>query len=586
MKMKTRTHALSLFVLSSLLGCEPGTTGPRRDGEVDGPRNDGGMVGGPVRGCTSRDDSDGDGIADLVEGMGDADGDGSPSYLDTDSDGDGLPDSVEAQSDNPCAPRDSDGDGIPDFLDLDSDNDGLPDDRERELGTDPTNTDSDGDGVTDLGEVDGTGTDPLDSTSTIDVGDFFVVLPYNGERANLPLEFGTNISIADVFFLVDMTGSMRGERTNLIQGLLDTIIPGIEAAIPNVQFGVGGLDDYPVPTLTDKDRPFYLLREIGPPEQDVGAWSIGGATATACPLDPASADIGRIAGAPNGRPDILEAVEGLPCHAGYDVPESYVPALHATATGRGLSWAGGSVPDQTCPSVLDEPGRRRGYPCFRPGALPIVLLFGDATFHNGPGGALPYSFPAPTYDETVTALDGIGARVVGVYSGDGGRSEMGAEDFRRIATDTGSVRSDGSPLFFQISENGTGLDAGVVDAVRLLVGGTPQDVSTRRENVSGNPGEFDATTFIKGIVPVEGFRDGIPGPGRNSYSSRDETTFYDVIPGTRVQFAVDFWNDVYPPAETALIFRARIVVVGNGVADLDARDVYIVVPPDGTTILI
>lgn len=580
--MKTR-YSLAL-VLLGLLGCEPATSGPRRDGGTTGGGRDGAVSSdGAVSGCTARQDADGDGIADDAEGEGDSDGDGAPNYLDDDSDGDGISDADEARSDNPCLPRDGDNDGVPDFLDLDADNDGLPDARERELGTSPINTDSDGDGVTDLGEVDGTGTDPLDPSSSIDVGDFFVVLPYNGDRANRPLDFGTNISVADVFFLVDMTGSMQGERTNLIQGLLDTIIPGIEAAIPNVQFGAGGLDDYPVASFgSGNDRPFYLLREIAPAMQDVGAWSISGATATTCPRNSATADIGRITGAPNGRPDILEAVEGLPCHGGGDGPESYVPAMWATATGRGLTWSGGSVPDQTCPAVLDEPGTRRGYPCFRPGALPIVLLFGDFSFHNGPGGAAPYSFPAPTYDETVAALNGIGARVISIFSGSGGLDA----NYRQIATDTGSVRGDGSPLFFQINGNGSGLGTEVVDAVGLLVGGTPQDVSTRRENVEGNPGNFDATMFIKSITPVEGFRDGVPGPGPNSYSSRDETTFYDVIPGTRVQFAVDFWNDVHPPAETALIFRARIVVVGNGVADLDSRDVYIVVPPDGAVVLI
>jgi hypothetical protein len=41
-------------------------------------------------------DSDADGVLDIDEGQGDADGDGVPNYLDLDSDGDGVPDSVEA----------------------------------------------------------------------------------------------------------------------------------------------------------------------------------------------------------------------------------------------------------------------------------------------------------------------------------------------------------------------------------------------------------------------------------------------------------------------------------------------------------
>jgi hypothetical protein len=136
---------------------------------------------------------------------------------------------------------------------------------------------------------------------------------------------------------------------------------------------------------------------------------------------------------------------------------------------------------------------------------------------------------------------------------------------------------------FTISGDGSGLDSTVVNAVAELVGGTPQDVSTRTQNVPGNPDEFDATLFIKSIVPLEGYRDGIEGTG---YDSKDATTFYGVIPGTLVDFTIDFWNDVRPPAATAQIFKAKIIVVGNGVADLDSRNVYIVVPPEGGTILI
>ena len=63
------------------------------------------------------DDSDGDGIGDVVEGMTDTDGDETPDCLDLDADGDGLPDVVEGAVD-------TDGDGNSDFQDLDSDDDG------------------------------------------------------------------------------------------------------------------------------------------------------------------------------------------------------------------------------------------------------------------------------------------------------------------------------------------------------------------------------------------------------------------------------------------------------------------------------
>ena len=568
--MKNLSLCLSLCLG---LACEPGnlSSGPNRSGEGGLGNSDG----GGVEGCDETD-SDGDGIADVREGSTDADGDGIPNDQDDDSDGDGILDIDEAGP-TPCSPLDSDGDGQFDFMDLDSDNDGLTDEREAMLGTDPTNRDTDGDGVTDLGEVDGTGTDPTDATDTIAPGDFFVVLPYDGPHQDRALRFDTSISIADVFFLVDMTGSMRQERSNLIQGLVGTIIPGIEAAIPDVQFGVGGMDDYPYrsPSGTtygaSSDLPFYLLREIGSPTADFGGWSVS-ASPTAC-----HDAIGTIAGAPNGQPDILEAVIGLPCHSGSDAPESYVPALYATATGMGLTWPTGSIPAKTCPMVLDEEGTRRGYPCFRPGALPIVLLFGDDDFHNGPGGSEPYSFGGPSYVETVAALNGIGARVIGINSG----SDI--EDYRAVARDTGTVDAAGNPVVFSISGDGSGLSTAVVDAVVDVVGGTPQDVSTRTANVAGNPDDFDGTRFIQSIVPLEGYNGGMAGTG---YTSKDATTFYGVIPGTDVDFTIDFHNDVRMPPATAEIFRARIFVVGNGVADLDSREVYIVVPPEGGVILI
>jgi hypothetical protein len=71
-----------------------------------------------------------------------------------------------------------------------------------------------------------------------------------------------------------------------------------------------------------------------------------------------------------------------------------------------------------------------------------------------------------------------------------------------------------------------------------------------------------------------------------TFETMDDHAFYGVVPGTRVTFSVHFFNDVRPPATTAQIFQATIVVRGNHVTRLDERKVYIVVPPDGALILI
>ena len=64
-------------------------------------------------------------------------------------------------------------------------------------------------------------------------------------------------------------------------------------------------------------------------------------------------------------------------------------------------------------------------------------------------------------------------------------------------------------------------------------------------------------------------------------SGMDDTTFFQVQPGTDVTFDVRFENTDFPPRETAAVFEATIVVVSNNIAHLDSRTVIIIVPPDG-----
>ena len=60
--------------------------------------------------------------------------------------------------------------------------------------------------------------------------------------------------------------------------------------------------------------------------------------------------------------------------------------------------------------------------------------------------------------------------------------------------------------------------------------------------------------------------------------SMDETTFYGVHPGTSVTFEVDFYNDVFEPETAeATLFEATIYVIGES-TQLDAREVFIIVP--------
>jgi hypothetical protein len=255
-------------------------------------------------------------------------------------------------------------------------------------------------------------------------------------------------------------------------------------------------------------------------------------------------------------------------------------------TGEGI---GPWVPPQTCVAVPDEEGRRFGYPCFRPGALPIMVVMTDTSSRNGPGTTPDQDydstyFPAGvrphTFIDTLGALGGIGARVIGVISGTEVASPTPASQFQEWARMTGTVTAGGAPIFFSISGDGTGLTGAVADAIEDLALETPQDITTRTTDGDDipvrDPG-IDATLFIKAITPVAAFDPmGIEIP--DTVIMRDDRAFYGVTPGTLVRFRVRFLNDFVPSTLSAQIFLAKIIVVGNGVADLDEHQVVIIVP--------
>ncbi len=120
--------------------------------------------------CNDPDD-DGDGIPTILEGDAtvDSDGDGTPNYTDLDSDNDGKSDFEETEGGT--AIGDLDGDAIEDFVDADdedgplgdSDGDGISNEEELKIDSDPNDPDSDGDGVPDGDEIGDDANDPQDT---------------------------------------------------------------------------------------------------------------------------------------------------------------------------------------------------------------------------------------------------------------------------------------------------------------------------------------------------------------------------------------------------------------------------------------
>lgn len=570
--MKAARLALSSFsviaCVAGLAGCRVGT------GITDG---DGGLSpdGRLVVRCETTTDTDGDGIFDEFEGPADFDGDGIPNFQDLDSDGDGFSDRDEHGTDNGCSARDTDGDGHFDFLDLDRDGDGLSDAEERDrYFTDPDREDSDGDGFTDLAEV-ATGRDPNDPSSRIPDDAYYVVLPYLDDPVERDLVFGTTVRKADVFFMMDRTGSMTGEVSRL-KSSLSSIVAQMAMSIRDIGVGFGGFAGFGGraggPCMT-----FPLIGEIcGEGDNDDTPFHLYSVITT---------DTARM----------VSDVAALEADQGGATWASSNEALYQAATGDGiLPWIG----PQTCASVPDEVGRRYGYPCFRPGALPIMVVMTDTSSKNGPhtegvsGGTYdPANFtmgpPPHTYVETLSALQGIGARVIGVLSGSEVSNPTPRRQFETWALETGTVDASGRAILFEISSDGSGLDTSIVDAVRTLAEETPQDISAIVRDGEDRPpevGPVDAGQFIKAITPYRLF-DGVTHDCPDA-TRCDDRRFFDVVPGSTVTFRIRFHNDFQEPRSHAQVFLATIIVLGNGVAELDSREVIIVVPAGSVPFLI
>jgi hypothetical protein len=568
-----------------------------------------GSDGPPVHDCDSYEDTDGDTIANCHEGSGDNDEDGTANVHDLDSDGDGYNDETEAGDTDPrTPPRDSDSDGFFDAVDADSDNDGLRDAQERVAGTDPTNGDSDGDGFSDLVEVVihqlcvtnpaecNADPDPLDPNKGVSELDYFFVLPYEQAEQNKPLDFVTGVSIADVQFSMDTTGSM-GQEINALKTGLETIISQITnptTGVPNTAVGVSQYKDFeggPIPPYGNAgDRPFNLRQRVTrvPNEAQVG-------------------------------------VDSLSAAGGGDTPESGWEALYQIATGAGVSWDGKSVPPYDA-SAGYNPNKHGliGGVGFRAGAVPIIVQIGDAAFHYPDSTTRCYvdtSSASTAYEglsgphtraDTLTALSGIGAKVIGIASNEYDASSATScnprGDLSLAATHTGArvppsafdlggrpagcaankcctglsgasknPDNDGlCPLVFDVRSDGSGNFATqIVRAIRLLVNFGVFDVSSRPDSMpqpNAWGGQTDPKDFITEVKPVTL----VPVPTGGVVITGD--SFLDVPPATTATFDVKAANTILAQAIDPQVFTLKLRVLGDGVSILDTRQVVIIVP--------
>ena len=357
-----------------------------------------------------------------------------------------------------------------------------------------------------------------------------------GGLFRVALQTNPHVTTADVLFVMDRTGSMAEEIANIRDGLRTIIVPGLIREIPDLHLGLVTYGEFPIyPFGEHADRPFALNRALG-------------SQFTA----------------------LQDAIGNVTALGGGDNAEALVEALYQSANGTGL--APFIPPSGGCPTI------GIGYACFRPDAQPIIIVMTDAPMHNGPvtlpdnhpydpAAFAPYAAPH-TYEQMLAVLNAsLRPRVMGINSGLAPLS--GRADLEQLSRDTQTLGSNGAPLVFDIGPDGSGLSAQVVAAIGRLTAEVPLNVSAQAID-DGSGG----AALVRAVVPLA-------ASPMSQVDRIDTTTFYNTVPGTRLDFGLDLDPDLAAPTALEQDFTVRIRFLDNGRATLGAQDVTIVIPAQG-----
>ncbi len=383
--------------------------------------------------------------------------------------------------------------------------------------------------------------------------DLEVVLPYGGPEERVPIEVGADLGRLDVAFSVDTTGSFGEEIDALQADLEDRIVPALRDRVGDVAFAVSRFEDFPSdPWGAPTDVPFELLTAL-------------------------TTDVRRVASA--------VAALDEPLGHGADAPESGAEALYQIATGDGYRAGGRTIVPRFTRAAPG--GGSLGGVGFREGALHVVVHVTDAPAHQPEDYAGIYP-GTRSVQEAGDALGAIGARVVGIASGELARSHL-----ERLALDTDAVTPaeggacatgiDGEPraptgsrcpLVFSVAEDGTGLSDTIVDAIVELVNGVAYDEAFGVVIT-------DPLAFVRAVEAADAEPpDGIPDPGRDDRRPPGDgvvDTFLDVRTGTRLVFVARLANRTLPPADYDQVFHLTVEIRGDDLL-LARRQIRVIVP--------
>jgi hypothetical protein len=263
----------------------------------------------------------------------------------------------------------------------------------------------------------------------------------------------------DLFILVDTSTSFFNDLP-IFKAQAPDIIANIQSMNPNVRFGLGHFEDYPIdPFGESNDVAYARLVDLT--------------------FDTAA---------------VLTAIAGLSTKSGGDVAESQLVALFQAATGDGQD-----LSDQGQAQANIPAGQNAS---FRDGVTKLFLLWTDAPFHlQGDDGDIPY--PGPTFAQVVEAIEALDPpQVIGISSGGGGVTDLEA-----IAAATGAIAPDtgvdcdgngsidvaaGQPIVCEIAASGEGIAEAIVSVVEAVVDAATPTAMCMDVLTTTDPGECSA----------------------------------------------------------------------------------------------
>ncbi len=385
-----------------------------------------------------------------------------------------------------------------------------------------------------------------------DTRDFFFIVPYGQapEPTSDVLKFKTNIQAVDVAFVVDTTGSMSPEINGIRSALAGTLLSQLQTAIPSVGMAIVSHKDD-----SDGRQLVEVFQTITPT------------------LSLAQSAAGR-----------------LTASGGGDTPEGQVAAMFHVLTGDAVTAVPAHTPAAGTTGGVD----------FRPGAVPVVVLVTDASWHDPAGGvsnsrlrgafaAANAKFVSLTSDPDSTneadsdsMSDSTSSNLPpSAFSGCGGQCCTGVNGAGRPTISGGRCR-----LNFRYAKSSPNIGSGVVDAIKAIAVGSTYDVAVIPSNDPANANGVDATKFIKALRAKD---EGDASQGCPAHAATDtngdgiKDTFTAVTVGTPVCFEViPQSNTTAEPQPTAQFYNAFLDVVGvPGNIKLDRRKVLFLVPPAG-----